>query len=635
MGSVYLAEHKVMERPVAINVVSRALLDNPDALRRFFAEVRAAAKLAHPNIVAAYDAEPAGDSHLFVMEYVEGVNLADYLAQHGPLPVALACRYTHQAALGLHHAHEQGMVHRDIKPANLMLTPKGQVKILDFGLARLSSEGSRRQGQTQVGAFMGTPAYVAPEQATDARTADIRADIYSLGCTLYCLLTGRPPFQEETAVLLVLAHLEKAPPPLRQVRSEVPQGLEAVVAKALAKELAQRFQTPLEFVRALAPFCKEVTLPPVAGPDGNQAPADVLRPQHIAATMSRQQLPARKQPPRVPRSRPRQRRGSPWPWVGVAALTLMGVTLLAVSAPRLADQLGKKARPEQVAAGAREAEAPGRPLPAQMDQNPPPKPVEKPPAKAEREPEIKPEAPVHPLPPQVDQIPPPKPADMPPGKAAREPEKKAEPRLRPLARWTFEVDARDTIGNLHGRLQGGAVVAKGALYLMGEKSCMLAGPLPHDLSERTLEAWVRLADLTQRGRIIVQIRRNDREVWDGLVFGERQPGKWFAGSSYHHRSLDLDGPVEDSTPLQLVHLAIVYAKDNSITLYRNGRVYGRRFVPQSPIWTLQTYRKENTDILLGIDEPRSFIGEIREASLYDRALTAEEVLSSFKAGPAE
>jgi serine/threonine protein kinase len=159
MGAVFLAEHRVMERPVAIKVVNRALLDQPDALQRFFAEVRAAARLSHPNIVAAYDAEPAGDLHLLVMEYVEGVNLAEYLAQKGPLPVALACHFIRQAALGLQHAHEQGMVHRDVKPQNLMLTRKGQIKILDFGLARLASERGNRQGLTQVGSFMGTPEY--------------------------------------------------------------------------------------------------------------------------------------------------------------------------------------------------------------------------------------------------------------------------------------------------------------------------------------------------------------------------------------------------------------------------------------------------------------------------------------------
>jgi serine/threonine protein kinase len=213
MGVVCQAEHRIMERLVAIKVINKNFIDHPEALERFFSEVRSAARLQHPNIVTAYDAEQAGDLHLLVMEYVEGVNLAKYVGPEGPLPLEHACNFMRQAALGLQHAFEQGMVHRDIKPQNLMLTSKGQVKILDFGLARLASERSKGKGLTQTGAFLGTPEYVAPEQARDASTADIRADIYSLGCTLSFLLTGRPPFQEDTAVKIVLAHLEQEPRP--------------------------------------------------------------------------------------------------------------------------------------------------------------------------------------------------------------------------------------------------------------------------------------------------------------------------------------------------------------------------------------------------------------------------------------
>jgi serine/threonine protein kinase len=186
-----------MERPVAIKVISKSVLDHPEALARFQGEVKAAARLQHPNTVAAYDTEQVGDLHMLVMEYVEGIDLAKVLEKKGPLPVAHACHYIRQAALGLQHAFEQGMVHRDIKPQNLMRTPRGQVKILDFGLARMARERKCGRGLTQVGAFMGTPEFVAPEQANDAHTADTRADIYSLGCTLYCLLAGRPPFAEE------------------------------------------------------------------------------------------------------------------------------------------------------------------------------------------------------------------------------------------------------------------------------------------------------------------------------------------------------------------------------------------------------------------------------------------------------
>jgi serine/threonine protein kinase/tetratricopeptide (TPR) repeat protein len=269
MGVVYQAQHRLMDRMVAIKIIRSSVLDNPEALARFHGEVKAAAKLQHPNIVAAYDAEQAGSLWMLVMEYVEGLNLARVLEKKGPLSVHRSCQYIHQAALGLQHAFEQGMVHRDIKPQNLMLTPKRQVKILDFGLARLASERQRGGGLTQDGAFMGTPEFVAPEQATDARTADIRADIYSLGCTLYCLLTGQTPFVEDTAVKYVLAHIEKPAPSLTEKRADVPQALAGIVARMLAKNPADRFQTPAHVAQALSQFCEvqpDASAPPVVKP---------------------------------------------------------------------------------------------------------------------------------------------------------------------------------------------------------------------------------------------------------------------------------------------------------------------------------------------------------------------------------
>jgi serine/threonine protein kinase/formylglycine-generating enzyme required for sulfatase activity len=269
MGVIYLAQHRVMEKPVALKVINPSILDNPNALARFHAEVKAAGKLDHTNVARAHDADQAGDLHFLVMEYVEGMTLAQLLKQQGPLPVLNACRYIHQAALGLQHAFEQGMTHRDVKPANLMVTPQGRVKVMDFGLARLRSEQTDGRGLTATGAFMGTPEYVAPEQATDARQADTRADIYSLGCTLYALLAGRPPFAEDTVVKLVLAHLEKEPMPLHQLRPDVPAALSAVVGRMLAKDAAQRYQTPLDVARALAPFTK-VGPPAIPAPEPPQ-----------------------------------------------------------------------------------------------------------------------------------------------------------------------------------------------------------------------------------------------------------------------------------------------------------------------------------------------------------------------------
>jgi formylglycine-generating enzyme required for sulfatase activity len=256
MGVVYQAEHKVMKRLVAVKVVNRAMVDNPEAMQRFDREIQTAAQLDHPNIVKAFDAERAGELQLLAMEYVEGKSLADVLDKKGPLPVAHACHYARQAALGLQYAHERGMVHRDIKPQNLMLTPKGVVKILDFGLAKLASERTRQKGLTHENTVMGTPEYLAPEQAQNTKAADIRADIYALGCTLYCLLTGRPPFTGEDWLAVLMAHLHEAPPMLEGLRPEVPPALAALVARMLAKDPAQRPQTPKEVAEALAPFAK-------------------------------------------------------------------------------------------------------------------------------------------------------------------------------------------------------------------------------------------------------------------------------------------------------------------------------------------------------------------------------------------
>lgn len=273
MGVVYQAEHRVMERLVAIKVVSRALVDRPVSLERFRREVRAAAKLDHPNIVKAYDAEQAGDLQLLAMEYVEGHSLADVLAEQGPLPVSQACHYVRQAALGLQHAFEQGMVHRDLKPQNLMLTPKGTVKILDFGLAKLASEQSRLGGElTQENAVMGTPEYMAPEQAVNTKGADIRADIYALGCTLYCLLAGQPPFTGESSLAVIVAHAQHAPPPVESLRQDLPAPLAALVKRLLAKNPNDRPQSPKEVADALAPFAKAAMDPADADTVSTAAP---------------------------------------------------------------------------------------------------------------------------------------------------------------------------------------------------------------------------------------------------------------------------------------------------------------------------------------------------------------------------
>jgi serine/threonine protein kinase len=251
MGTVFKAQHLLMDRTVALKVIHNSLMARPEAVERFRLEVKAAARLAHPNIVTAHDAEQVGDVHFLVMEYVEGSNLDRVVAARGPLPVELACHLVQQAAQGLQHAHERGMIHRDIKPGNLLLTSDGQVKVTDFGLARLTSTADR---QTPFGVLVGTPDYIAPEQARNARQADIRADIYSLGCTLHYLLAGRPPFEGESLTEKLLAHQTQSPGALSDARADVAPELAAVVRRMLAKDPADRYQTPGEVAQTLAPF---------------------------------------------------------------------------------------------------------------------------------------------------------------------------------------------------------------------------------------------------------------------------------------------------------------------------------------------------------------------------------------------
>ncbi len=292
MGVVYLAHDTVMDRKVVLKVVAAEHLARPQARERFLGEIRAAAKLDHPNVVKAFATLQPGGLLVFVMEYVDGVDLHRLVKERGALPVAAACYYAYQAALGLQHAHEQGMVHRDIKPHNLMLArgKKNQVKILDFGLAKANSEKGDERGLTATGQMLGTPDYVSPEQTLDAASATIRADIYSLGCTLYYLLAGRPPFTGRTAFEVMQAHHDVDARPLSEARADVPAGLDGVVRKMMAKDPADRYQTPVEAARALAQFVK-----PGSGPAG-AVQAEPVTPQEtrVAAAGSTEVAAARK-----------------------------------------------------------------------------------------------------------------------------------------------------------------------------------------------------------------------------------------------------------------------------------------------------------------------------------------------------
>jgi WD40 repeat protein len=252
MGTVFKARDTRLGRIVALKVIRRDRVGGAQAIERFRREIRAVAQLDHPHIVHAYDADEVAGTLLLAMEFVDGTDLARLVQERGPLPPELAREYVRQAALGLEHAHQRGIVHRDVKPNNLLLSPQGMVKLLDLGLARLvEPAGEMSSPLTGSGMVMGTPDYIAPEQARDAHHVDARADLYSLGCTLYFLLSGRVPFPDGTPTEKILWHMSAQPEPLEKHCPEVPPGVAAVVKRLMVRDPAQRFQSAAELVTAL------------------------------------------------------------------------------------------------------------------------------------------------------------------------------------------------------------------------------------------------------------------------------------------------------------------------------------------------------------------------------------------------
>jgi serine/threonine-protein kinase len=276
MGEVFKARRIGSRDIVVLKVIRPDLMADQAIAKQFLWEIQALSHLSHPNIIKTFGAFKADDRHFYTMEFIEGTDLAKLLQQSGPLPVWQACSYIRQAALGLEHAHEHCLIHRDIKPANLLLTlPSSQdgpqfsqhgrstmirgavVKIIDWGLADLRPPAGHQNSASFLpeGEMVGTADYLAPEQARDSRAASIQSDIYSLGCTLYHLLAGQPPFPGGSLMQKLFKHQQSEPKPIQEIRTDVPTAVLPILQKMMAKKTSDRFRTPAMVAAALAPFC--------------------------------------------------------------------------------------------------------------------------------------------------------------------------------------------------------------------------------------------------------------------------------------------------------------------------------------------------------------------------------------------
>jgi serine/threonine protein kinase len=308
-----------MRQRVAVKVLATVMAENPESVKRFQREARAAFGLVHPNVVRAHDLGMDDKLHFLVMDYVDGTCLHDLLKKYGRMDVLRAAHYVAQAAQGLQYAHEAGLIHRDIKPANLILDRGGTVKILDMGIARFA------EAETEVltRGPLGTADYLAPEQARDSHNVDARADIYSLGATFYTMLTGKLPFAEAKTVAQKLISVQmRDPTPIRTIRPDVPEGISHVIAKMMAKDPAQRYQTLKDVVRDLEPWTSQ----PIPPPPENEMPS--LSPALLPASPTtlppaRSGIPSEKKTqasPPPPSSRPKLLAGA-----AVAAAVAIGI----------------------------------------------------------------------------------------------------------------------------------------------------------------------------------------------------------------------------------------------------------------------------------------------------------------------
>jgi tRNA A-37 threonylcarbamoyl transferase component Bud32 len=319
MGAVYKARHTKLGRIMAVKVLSHHALKDANAIARFEREMLAVGGIHHPNIVQAFDAGEANGVHYLAMEYVDGKDLQAHLEEKGPLSIVSACKVIQQAAKGMAAAHALGLVHRDLKPGNLFVTKTGQVKVLDLGLALVPS-GENQAALTSNGSWFGTPDYMAPEQWESTHHVDARADLYALGCTLFCLLVGRPPYGTEvnaTTASKMIAHSVNESPDLQVARPAVPQELALLYKRLMAKKPEDRLATAQELVEQLNPFVSKKESSGIKTP-APAAPLALVQNPHV------NQVAALHQPPR------RRYRTAIAASGGAAALFLLGVIIVTI-----------------------------------------------------------------------------------------------------------------------------------------------------------------------------------------------------------------------------------------------------------------------------------------------------------------
>jgi serine/threonine-protein kinase len=281
MGEVYLARQPSLDRQVALKVLQRGLSAIPESVRRFQVEARACACFSHPNIVQVYAVGEADGRPYIALEYVEGSSLAEHVTRTGPLSVPAALKVIRQVAAALNEAGERGIIHRDIKPENILLTRKGEAKVSDFGLARCRPEENDDSRLTESGVVIGTPLYMSPEQV-QGKTIDPRSDIYSFGVTCFCMLAGKPPYNGQTPFDVALQHVQGKPASLADVRNDVPADLCAVVAKMMARNPAERYQSGREIIEDLQRrFGKKLT--PASESSFPVLPARAMEPRRKSA----------------------------------------------------------------------------------------------------------------------------------------------------------------------------------------------------------------------------------------------------------------------------------------------------------------------------------------------------------------